>query len=332
MLLQDLAAGTPVADSARAILKAGERAAGLTQQLLAFSRKQIVAPRVLDLNAVVADTEAMLQRLIGEDILLTKDLQAELAPVRADPTQVQQVVMNLAVNARDAMPQGGRLSILTRDVGRYALLAVTDTGCGMTEEVKAHLFEPFFTTKGPGEGTGLGLPTVYGIVKQSGGHVEVESEVGVGTTFRVYLPQAEGTPTEEKPNGEGSPPRGSETVLLAEDEDGVRTLIRQVLQAGGYTVLEARDGADALWLAGRHRGPVDLLITDVVMPGLDGRGLAERLSQRYAGLRVLYLSGYTDDAVVRRGVSQEKVHFLQKPFSPAALARKVREVLDATIP
>jgi PAS domain S-box-containing protein len=328
MLLQDLGEGTPVADSVRAILEAGERAAGLTQQLLAFSRKQIVAARELDLNAVVADTEAMLRRLIGEDVLLTKDLQPGLGAVRADPTQVQQVVMNLAVNARDAMPHGGRLCILTKDVGEHVLLAVTDTGCGMTEEVKAHLFEPFFTTKGPGEGTGLGLSTVYGIVKQGGGHVEVESQPGSGTTVRVYLPRTAGAAAAEKPNGDGTSPRGNETVLLAEDEDGVRALVRQVLQAGGYTVLEAQDGAEALWLAGRHRGPVDLLITDVVMPGLDGRGLAERLGERYPDLRVLYLSGYTDDAVVRHGVLQEKVHFLQKPFSPGALARKVREVLD----
>jgi PAS domain S-box-containing protein len=328
MLLQDVAAETPAADAARAILMAGERAAGLTQQLLAFSRKQIVAPRVLDLNAVVADTETMLRPLIGEDVLLTRDLQPALGAVRADPTQVQQVVMNLAINARDAMPQGGRLSLSTRDAGAFVLLAVTDTGCGMTEEVKAHLFEPFFTTKGPGEGTGLGLPTVYGIVKQSGGHIEVESQPEDGTTVRVYLPRADGTPAEERSNGEGTVPRGSETVLLAEDEDGVRALVRQVLCAQGYAVLEARDGTEALWLAEQHRGRVDLLLTDVVMPGLDGRALAERLGGRYPGLKVLYLSGYTDDAVVRRGVRQERVHFLQKPFSPADLARKVREVLD----
>jgi PAS domain S-box-containing protein len=329
MLLQDLGATAPAADSVHAILKAGERAAGLTQQLLAFSRKQIVAPRVLDLNAVVADAKVMLRRLIGEDIVLTKDLQPCLNAVRADPTQVQQVLLNLAVNARDAMPHGGRLSLATRDAGKYVLLAVTDTGCGMTEEVKAHLFEPFFTTKRPGEGTGLGLPTVYGIVKQSGGHIEVESQPGAGTTFRVYLPRTNEAPAEEKPEATGPAPRGSETVLLAEDEDGVRALVRQVLRAGGYAVLEAQDGAEALGLAALPVGPIHLLVTDVVMPGLDGRGLAERLAGRHPGLKVLYLSGYTDDEVVRRGVSQEEVHFLQKPFSPAALVRKVREVLDA---
>jgi PAS domain S-box-containing protein len=329
LLLQDLGATAPATGPAHAILKAGERAAGLTRQLLTFSRKQIVAPRVFDLNAVVTDTEALLRRLIGEDVLLTKDLQAGLGAVRADPTQVQQVVLNLAVNARDAMPDGGRLSIATRDAGEYVLLAVTDTGCGMTDEVQAHLFEPFFTTKGPGKGTGLGLSTVYGIVKQSGGHIEVESQPGMGTTVRVHLPRGDEAPAEEKPPGDGLPPRGTETVLLAEDEDEVRALVRQVLQGGGYTVLEARDGAEALAVATRYDGPIDLLVTDVVMPGVDGRGLAERLSGRYPRLKVLYLSGYTDDAVVRRGVSQEEAHFLQKPFSPAVLARKVREVLDA---
>jgi CheY-like chemotaxis protein len=329
LLLQDLGATAPATEPAHAILKAGERAAGLTRQLLTFSRKQIVAPRVFDLNAVVTDTEALLRRLIGEDVLLTKDLQAGLGAVRADPTQVQQVVLNLAVNARDAMPDGGRLSIATRDAGEYVLLTVTDTGCGMTDEVQAHLFEPFFTTKGPGKGTGLGLSTVYGIVKQSGGHIEVESQPGMGTTVRVHLPRGDEAPAEEKPPGDGLPPRGTETVLLAEDEDEVRALVRQVLQGGGYAVLEARDGAEALAVATRYGGPIDLLVTDVVMPGVDGRGLAERLSGRYPRLKVLYLSGYTDDAVVRRGVSQEEAHFLQKPFSPAVLARKVREVLDA---
>jgi two-component system, cell cycle sensor histidine kinase and response regulator CckA len=337
MLLEDLHEAAPESALARDILKAGERAAALTQQLLTFSRKQIVAPRVLDLNAVVADAEVMLRRIIGEDIVLTKDLQPGLGRVRADPTQVQQVVMNLVVNARDAMPRGGRLSITTRDALRgeaeaHILLAVTDTGCGMTDAVKAHLFEPFFTTKRPGAGTGLGLPTVYGIVKQSSGHIEVESEPGVGTTFRIYLPRTEEAPKEEGKNGVGAVVQGSETVLLAEDEDGVRALIRKVLQAGGYAVLEASDGAQALWLAGKHRGRIDLLITDVVMPGLDGRGLAERLVAVRPGLRVLYLSGYTDDAVVRHGVLKEQVEFLQKPFSPVTLAQKVREVLDQPAP
>jgi PAS domain S-box-containing protein len=333
MLLQDLGREAPEAPSVRAILDASDRAAALTQQLLAFARKQIAAPRLLDLNAVVAGTEAMLRRLIGEDVLLTQDLQPRLGRVRADPTQVQQIIMNLVVNARDAMPRGGRLSIVTRDEAARGsvLLAVTDTGCGMTDEVKAHLFEPFFTTKGPGRGTGLGLSTVYGIVKQSGGSIEVESQPGAGTTFRVYLPRAEGAAEEERPadGPTAASPPGHETVLLAEDEAGVRALARQVLQSSGYTVLEARDGTHALLLAEQYRGAIDLLVTDLVMPGLDGRGLAVRLCAARPGLRVLYLSGYTDDAVVRRGVSQDAVYFLAKPFSPAALAQKVREVLNA---
>jgi two-component system, cell cycle sensor histidine kinase and response regulator CckA len=329
VLLRDLGGQAPAADSAQTILKASERAAGLTRQLLAFSRKQIVAPRVLDLNAVVADAEAMLRRLIGEDVVLATDLQPGLRAIRADPTHLGQVLLNLAVNARDAMPAGGRLSVATRDCEQYVLLAVADTGCGMTEEVRRHLFEPFFTTKGPGQGTGLGLSTVYGIVKQAGGHIEVESQPGMGTTVRVYWPRSEEAPAEGKRDEDGRAPRGSETVLLAEDEDEVRALVRQVLMDGGYAVLEARDGAEALWLADRHGKPIDLLVTDVVMPGLDGRGLAERLGRRCPALRVLYLSGHTDDAVVRHGVSRDKAHFLQKPFSPVDLARKVREVLDA---
>jgi PAS domain S-box-containing protein len=333
MLLEDLGECAPGVPSVRAIREAGERAAGLTQQLLAFGRKQIAAPRLLDLNAVVRGLGRMLRRLIGEDILLTEDLQPGLGRVRADPTQLQQAVLNLAVNARDAMPRGGRLSVVTREAerdegGRWVALAVTDTGCGMAEEVKAHLFEPFFTTKAPGQGTGLGLSTVYGIVKQSGGHVEVESQPGAGTTFTIYLPRVEGSGEAETSAGPPAVPPGHETVLLAEDEQAVRSLARQVLLSGGYTVLEAGDGAQALWLAERHGGPIHLLVTDVVMPGLGGRGLAERLCAARPGLKVLYLSGYTDDAVVRHGVSREAVHFLPKPFSAAALALKVREVLD----
>ncbi len=334
LLLQDLGGDAAGRASARAILEAGERAVRLTQQLLAFSRKDLAAPRTLDLNAAVTEAVAMLRRLIGEDILLTTDLQPGLGRVRADPTHLQQVVMNLAVNARDAMPRGGRLSLATREVqcepGPHVLLAVTDNGCGMTEEVKAHLFEPFFTTKGVGQGTGLGLSTVYGIVKHSGGHIEVESQAGRGTTFRVYLPRAEDSSQAARPDGAGAVPRGSETILLAEDEDAVRALACQVLRSSGYAVLEASDGAQALWLAGEYREPIDLLVTDVVMPGLDGRGLAERLQALRPGIKALYLSGYTDDAVVRHGVSREEVHFLQKPFSAAGLARKVREVLDHT--
>jgi PAS domain S-box-containing protein len=295
LLLQDLSEDGTGATPARAILEAGERAAHLTQQLLAFSRKDLAAPRVLDLNAAVTEAVTMLRRLIGEDIVLTTDLRPGLGRVRADPAHLQQVVMNLAVNARDAMPCGGRLSLVTRDVqresGPYVLLAVTDSGCGMTEEVKAHLFEPFFTTKEVGQGTGLGLCTVYGIVKQSGGHIEVESQPGSGTTFRVYLPPIDESAAPETSNGAGPVLRGSETVLLAEDEGAVRALACQVLWSSGYSVLEAGDGAEALWLAGEHRGPIDLLVTDVVMPDLDGRGLAERLRVLRPDIKVLYPVG-----------------------------------------
>jgi PAS domain S-box-containing protein len=336
LLLQDLGEGAPQARAAGAILDASEHAAALTRQLLTFARKQLIAPRALDLNAAVADAQGMLRRLIGDDIVLAQDLQPGLGHVRADPTQVQQVILNLAVNARDAMPRGGQLSFATRHVesgaggraGRYVLLAVADTGCGMTEEVKAHLFEPFFTTKGPGKGTGLGLSTVYGIIQQAGGHIEVESHPGLGTTFRVYLPRAEEPTPEAGPAGPRAVTPGRHTVLLAEDEDAVRALVRQVLQSSGCAVLEACDGAHALRLAAQHQGPIDLLVTDLTMPGLDGRGLAERLRTLRPGLRVLYLSGYTEDAAVRQAVSAESLDFLPKPFSPADLAQKVREVLD----
>jgi two-component system cell cycle sensor histidine kinase/response regulator CckA len=339
MLLEDLGADAPPAAHARAIRNAGERAATLTQQLLAFGRKQIVAARLLDFNAVVAETARLLSRLIGEDILVSLELAPNLGGVRADPNQLQQVILNLAVNARDAMPQGGQLTITTREVkpeetpaamrdGPAVVLALTDSGHGMTEEVRRHLFEPFFTTKPVGKGTGLGLATVYGIIKQAGGHIEVESNPGAGTTFRIYLPRAADAGAATEPAA--PPPRtGRQTVLLAEDEDAVRALAREVLQTAGYVVLEARDGAEALNIAERHGEHIDLLISDVIMPGMGGRQLAERLLDRDANLKVLYLSGYVEDAVVRQGVSRDEVHFLPKPFSPAVLADKVREVLAA---
>ncbi|MBN9522390.1 response regulator [bacterium] len=343
LLLQGLPPGDPARELLGEIHKAGERSAGLTRQLLAFSRQQVLAPRVLDLNAVVADTASLLRRVIGEDVKLATAPGRGLWPVKADPGQVEQVLLNLAVNARDAMPTGGRLTIETADVeldesyaagrpdarpGPHVLLAVSDTGHGMPPEVLARIFEPFFTTKGVGKGTGLGLATVYGIVKQSGGHVGVYSEVGVGTTFKVYLPRAESGPGGgTAPPRPPAPPRGTETVLVVEDEDAVRALTRHVLRHAGYVVVEAADaGAAARAAEGRE---IDLLVTDVVMPGLGGRELAERLRASRPGLKVLYLSGYTDDAVVRHGVLHERVHFLQKPFTPAALAWKVREALDA---
>jgi PAS domain S-box-containing protein len=325
------------------ICKAGQRAASLTRQLLTFSRQQVLAPKVLDLNDVVRDTEKLLRRVIGEDIHLTAVLHPQLGCVKADPGQLEQVLLNLAVNARDAMPQGGRLTIETNNVvlgedygrshadvraGWYVMLALTDTGIGMTEEVKRHLFEPFFTTKGPGKGTGLGLAVVHGIVKQSGGSIEVYSEPGLGTSFKIYLPRVE----QSAPTGKSLPslrpaPRGTETLLLVEDEDAVRALTRFTLQKLGYTVLEASDGEQAIQVATNHREEIHLLVTDVVMPGMGGRILAERLLSLHPEMKVLYLSGYTDDAVVRHGILHREVNFLQKPFSPNALGHQVREVL-----
>ena len=344
MLMAHFGPQDPMRDLLAEIHQAGERAGALTRQLLAFSRKQVLEPKVLDLNAEVADTEKMLRRLIGEDIILTTKLDPTLAPVKVDPGQMQQVLMNLAVNARDALPQGGRLTVETGNVtldeayarthpyvrpGAYSMLAVSDTGTGMDEATKARVFEPFFTTKGPGKGTGLGLATVYGIVKQSGGSVEVYSEPGRGATFKMYFPQVrERVSSGKSSHGLRTMPRGSETVLLVEDEGAVRALARHVLQSCGYTVLEASNGKEAVQLAGSYQGPIDLLVSDVVMPYLGGRQLAERLAALRPGLQALFLSGYTDDAVVRHGVLEESFAFLQKPFTTTGLALKVREVLD----
>src|SRR6266545_3786446 len=308
-------------------------------------QEQVMQPKVLDLNALVLDIEKLLRRLIGEDILLASVLDRQLGHVRADPGQLQQVILNLAVNARDAMPGGGRLTIETRNVdlheqyadehravipGRYVLLAVRDTGAGMDAETQAHLFEPFFTTKGLGKGTGLGLATVYGIVKQSGGHIWVDSELGHGTTFKIYLPRVD-EPAEPLEEPSSAPParlRGTERILLVEDEAAVRAVTRQLLQRNGYDVIEAPEGTAALALLQAGAVTVDLLLTDVVMPGMGGRELAQRVVPRYPGLRVLFMSGYTDDAVVRHSILEDGVNYLQKPFHPEALLRKVREVLD----
>jgi len=338
---------TPPDDPNREMLdeirKAAQRSASLTRQLLAFSRKQVLAPKVLDLNDVVRDTERMLRRVIGEDVHLTATLHPQLGSVKADSGQLEQVLLNLAVNARDAMPQGGRLTIETSNVvldenyaksyadvrpGSYVMLAVTDTGTGMTEEVKRRVFEPFFTTKGARKGTGLGLAVVHGIVKQSNGTIEVDSEPGVGTSFKIYLPRVEqAAPTGKSWPGLGPAPRGTETLLLVEDEDAVRALTSFTLRQCGYTVLEASHGEDAIRIATNHQATIHLLVTDVVMPGMGGRVLAERLLGLHPEMKVLYLSGYTDDAVVRHGILHEEVDFLQKPFSPNALAHKVRAVL-----
>jgi two-component system cell cycle sensor histidine kinase/response regulator CckA len=344
IVLASLHADDPARQLIGEMTHAGERAASLTRQLLAFSRQQVIAPQVLDLNAVVDQTDKMLRRMIGEDVALTSVLAPTLGRVKVDPSQVEQVLMNLAVNARDAMPQGGKLTIETRDVeldaayaglcpgvlpGWYVLLAVSDTGCGMDAATKARIFEPFFTTKGLGKGTGLGLSTVYGIVKQSGGHIEVYSELAKGTAFKVYLPRVEAEPRFSQPSTSFSGnPTGSETLLLVEDEDAVRGLACLSLHLSGYTLLEARTSAEAIRIGEQHPGRIDLLVTDVVMPDMGGRELSARLTALRPGLKVLYLSGYTDDAVVRHGVLSAEVAFLQKPFTVAALTRKVREVLD----
>ena len=343
ILLDTLPDSDPSRTAVTAVLDAGERAVGLTTQLLAFSRHSVLRTMVLDPNVVVAETGKLLRRLIGEDITLTATLSPEIGRVKADPGQLGQVLMNLAVNARDAMPQGGRITIETRTVdldegyarvhpdvqaGKHVLIAVTDTGTGMPPEVLVRLFEPFFTTKEPGKGTGLGLATVYGIVKQSGGHVEAYSEVGVGSTFKVYLPMVE---EQVKPNSGSNRAQalgGTESVLLVEDQVDVRRLAQRTLRAHGYSVLEAADGQEALGLVEWDRPRVDILVTDVVMPGMSGPRLAEALRHHYPGLKVLYVSGYTDDAVVRHGLLAQEVAFLQKPYTLLALAHQVRAVLD----
>ena len=325
------------------IRKAGERAAALTRQLLAFSRQQVLAPRVLDLNVIVGDLEKMLRRLLGENVDFVTTLNPSLGCVRADPGEIEQVIMNLAVNARDAMPEGGRISIETANVeldeayarehgtvvrpGRYAMLAVSDTGLGMDAETQSHIFEPFFTTKAKDKGTGLGLSTVYGIVKQSGGWIWVYSEPGRGTTMKIYLPEVDGSAEAVPLRVETPLTGGSETVLLTEDEAPVRKLARKVLEGLGYTVLEAPRGEDALSIAQAHPGPIHLVLTDVVMPEMGGADLASRVQELRPDTRVLFMSGYTDDTVVRHRVLESGTHFLQKPFTPASLARKVREAL-----
>ncbi len=326
------------------IRKAGERATGLTRQLLAFSRKQVLQPVVLDLNGILAEMEKMLRRLIGEDIALNVLFGKDLWHVKADPGQMEQVLMNIVVNARDAMPLGGKLLLETNNIeldedytqahtyaqpGDYVLLAISDTGHGMDAATKARIFEPFFTTKGPTKGTGLGLATVYGIVKQSGGCIEVYSEVGHGTTFKIYLPRdRSGNATASVSRKTQAVRGGSETILLVEDEEGIRTLAKTVLQRYGYTVIEAKNGGEALLFCENYTKPIALLVTDVVMPNLSGRQLAERLATRQPNMKVLYMSGYTDDAIVHHGILESGIPFLQKPFATDALARIVREVLD----
>ncbi|TAL10509.1 MAG: PAS domain S-box protein [Nitrospirae bacterium] len=333
--------------NAEEIRKAAFRAASLTHQLLAFSRRQMLTSKVLNLNAVIMDLEPMLRRLIGEDIELTIVPGPALGQVQADPSQIEQIILNLVINARDAMPRGGKLTIETANVeldeeyagrhaafqpGSYVLVAVSDTGMGMDEETAARVFEPFFTTKEPGKGTGLGLSTVYGIVKQSDGYIWVYSEPGLGTTFKFYLPRSTSLSDKVQADVERTQiPQGTETILLAEDEDVVRTLVGSILQDGGYTVLAASHSEEAFRISGRHDGTIDLMVTDVVMPGMSGRELAERLASLRPQMKVLYISGYTDDAIVRHGVQAEGTAFLQKPFTPDVLLRKVREVLETPV-
>jgi two-component system, cell cycle sensor histidine kinase and response regulator CckA len=345
LLAERLPAGESLRRNAEQIQAAAQRAAGLTRQLLAFSRKQILAPKVLNVNSVVAEMEKMLRRVIGEDIELQTVSTQDLWLVKADRSQVEQVIMNLAVNARDAMPHGGRLTIETANVefdsamskaaaaiapGKYVMLAVTDNGIGMDEKTKAHIFEPFFTTKEKGKGTGLGLATVYGVVKQSGGYVWVYSEPGHGTTFKIYLPQiAEEVPIsgQDPVANPRSLPKGSEVILLVEDEAGVRELAREYLETSNYTVLVAEDGHTALELAAMHAGPIHLLMTDVVMPGIGGRELADRMTRLRPGIKVLYMSGYTEQAVSQQGILGDDAVLLQKPFTLATLATKLCEIL-----
>ena len=344
LALETLTPSAPERADMEEVRKAGLRAGELTRQLLAFSRQQVLAPQVLDLNALVAELEKLLRRLIGEDVELRTALAPDLGAVKADPGQLEQVIANLAVNARDAMPTGGRLTIETSNVvlgdsyaeqhfpvqpGSYVLLAVSDTGTGMDAETKSRIFEPFFTTKEKGKGTGLGLAMVYGVVKQSGGYIWVYSEPGQGTAFKIYLPRVREAPEPARPRPAATAPqRGSETVLLVEDDEMVRQLTRRTLASRGYTVLAAAEGHDALRLVEGHQGRVDLLITDVVMPGMSGREVAQRVTAVRPAIKVLYLSGYTDDAIVRHGVLDPGVAFLQKPFTPDTFTRKVREVLD----
>jgi signal transduction histidine kinase len=338
LLLLDTPAGAAVREELEIIRDAATRAQELIRQLLAFSARQVLQPAVVDLNALVQSLGRMLRRLIGEDIRLTTAPGAGLGAVRVDPGQIEQVLVNLAVNARDAMPDGGRLTIGTSNAdvvasddlprGRYVVLQVTDSGVGMTPEILARVFEPFFTTKERGKGTGLGLATVYGIVQQSDGHVRVDSAPGAGTTFRVYLPRVEApveAPREAAPVT--APEAGSETVLVAEDEPLVRVLVRKTLTQAGYRVLEAGGGEEALQLAARHDGTIHLLVTDVVMPGMSGRELMRRLAEVRPSVKVLYMSGYSDEAVERHGVLDPGTAFIQKPFTPSVLARRVREVL-----
>jgi hypothetical protein len=345
LLAAELGANEQQHEDLEEIRKAARRAAALTRQLLAFSRKQVLEPRIIDVNGVVMNLDKMLRSLISENIELKTDLAQNLAAARADPNQIEQVIMNLAINARDAMPDGGTVTIETRNAtlddayaaqhvsvipGEYVMLAVSDTGCGMDEKTQSRIFEPFFTTKPAGRGTGLGLSTVYGIVKQTGGNIWLYSEPGKGTTFKIYLPAIAALPEDI---GKVAPAevlaRGGGTVLIVEDDDQLRRLTHRALASQGYTVLEADRGSAALDIARRHKGHIDLLLTDVIMPDTNGRKLAETIRAARPGLRVLYMSGYPDGAISSHGMLEPGVAYLAKPFTTAAVTRRVREVLEA---
>jgi signal transduction histidine kinase len=345
LIIADLDPESPMRKYAEEIRHASERAVGLTRQLLVFSRKQIVKLVVLNLNDVVKDIQSMLRRLIGEHIILTINAGKETGHIKADVGYIGQVMMNLVVNARDAMPIGGKLSITTSNVtldenytrkykkvipGDYVMLTVTDTGTGMTEEVKAHLFEAFFTTKPFGKGTGLGLSTCQTIVQQSGGHIDIESEVGAGATFKVYFPRVnQAVEVTDNPIPTGPVPRGTETLLLVEDESSVRHLACNILELQGYNVLRANNGKEALQIVREHKGfPISLVVTDVIMPLMSGKVMAEWLKAIYPDLKILFTSGYTDDAISQHGVLDAGVEFLAKPYAPATLAIRVRAMLD----
>jgi hypothetical protein len=345
LLDRRLAPGDPNHETVEHIQKSLAHASSLTGQLLAFSRKQVLKPKVVALNKIVAEMNHLLQRVLGETVHLEIDLAQPVPWILAEPGQIEQLILNLAINARDAMSQGGSLGIRTDNVtftdpkafssghlppGNYALLSISDTGCGMSPEVQAHLFEPFFTTKESGKGTGLGLSNVYGVVKQSGGDISVVTAVGSGTTFDVYLPRFEARADEEEstqmatPAGDG----GNETVLLVEDEELVRMMLVEVLKAAGYTVLDARHGDDALTLADRFQEPIDLLVTDMTMPGFSGSELARRMREKRPSLRVLYISGYTEQEAAQWARGNQPIHYLQKPFHPDAFLTKARQILD----
>jgi hypothetical protein len=343
LLLDDMKPGEPMREDLEEIRKAGERAAALTRQLLMFSRQQVIEPKVLDLNEVLASMDKMLQRILGADVDLVSLPAQPLGRVRIDPSSVEQVIMNLVVNARDAMPTGGKLTMETDNVvlddayaqahlgvkpGPHVMLAVSDTGTGINRETLARIFEPFFTTKESGKGTGLGLSTVFGVVQQSGGSVWVYSEVGKGTTFKVYLPRVDAA---VEVAGETVPPttlRGSETILLVEDDDQVRVVAGGILRRNGYHVIDARNAGEALLHSEKHPSTIHLLLSDVVMPQMSGPELAKRLASARPGMRVLCMSGYTDDSIVRHGVLEAHIAYLQKPITPEALTTRVREILD----